>query len=81
MAILAYSPEHDTVCEILDVYTCGGVELASVKAISGKPFVGGDRWPIRTEYSILKTAELMPVVSYDLADPAELATQPAEVQS
>jgi hypothetical protein len=39
----------------------GGKELAAVRALAGKPFVGGDRWPVRTEYSTVEVNSLAPV--------------------
>lgn len=58
MTIIAQYQNH--VVEISDVYEVGGVMLASIKAIDGKPFVGGDRWPIRTEYATVSAADLTP---------------------
>lgn len=44
--------------EVLDTMEVGGVRLAMVRALDGKPYVGGDRWPIRTEYATVKACEL-----------------------
>lgn len=58
MNIIAYHPESNTGVEVLDTYTIDGVEMAAVRALHGKPFVGGDRWPVRTEYACLPVSEL-----------------------
>ena len=44
--------------EIESVYECGGVKLASVRAIAGEPFVAGLRWPVRSAYGIVPVSEL-----------------------
>lgn len=44
--------------EVIDTFEAGGIELAAVKAITGKPFVGGDKWPVFTEWATVKTCEL-----------------------
>jgi hypothetical protein len=44
--------------EILDRFECGGVDLASVRALEGQPFVGGDTYPVRTEYATVKACDL-----------------------
>ena len=49
----------DSPVEVLDVYTDGAkVKWASVRALEGSPFIGGDRWPIRTVYTIAKVEDL-----------------------
>jgi hypothetical protein len=47
--------------EITDVYESGGIQYASVKACEGEPFVGGNKWPVRTAYTIAQVDELEPV--------------------
>lgn len=59
MSIIAVFDKQFEV-EVQDVYTVGGVKLASVKAVEGKPFVGGDKWPIRTEYGTVRADLLTP---------------------
>jgi hypothetical protein len=44
--------------EVTDYFVCGGVRLAVVKALEGHPFVGGDKWPVFTEYATVKVADL-----------------------
>jgi hypothetical protein len=51
--------------EILDVFDSPEGKLAVVQAVSGKPFVGGDKWPVATPYATVPAA--------DLVDVAELA--------
>lgn len=54
----------DVIVQVLDTYRMGGCEYASVEALAGKtPFVAGDRWPIRSKYGIVETAELAPVAT------------------
>lgn len=49
-------------CQIEDMpYECGGVKQVSVKALEGKPFAGGDKWPVKTEYATARVDELRPV--------------------
>lgn len=56
MTILAQFKNQDV--EVLNVYNSGGVKYAAVRAITGKPFTGGDKWPIYTEWATAATAEL-----------------------
>jgi len=46
--------------EVLESYECGGIQLANVKAVEGQPFVGGDRWPVRSEYTTVHLDQLTP---------------------
>jgi len=39
--------------EILDTFEMGGVRLAAVKAVNTRPFVGGDRYPVWTQYTTI----------------------------
>lgn len=59
MAIISpatYYEGHEV--EVLDVYECGGIELATVEAIHGKPFVGGDKWAVWTPFKVVRVDEL-----------------------
>ena len=56
MAILAHY--ENTIVEVLDIFVCGGVALTVVRAIEGDPFVGGDRYPVRTPYATVKANDL-----------------------
>lgn len=49
--------------EVLDTYQAGGVNMASVKAIEGTPFVGGDKWAVKTEWATCPAADLADVRS------------------
>lgn len=66
MTILALI-KHEIPVSIEDVYEMGGVKLAVVKALDGQPFVGGDKWPIRGEYTTVKASELSGGVICDRA--------------
>lgn len=61
MTIIATFKPQNVKVEILDVFEAGGAKLASVKAIEGRPFVGGDKWPVFTPFATVKAAELGPV--------------------
>lgn len=57
--------------EVLDAWTDpAGVKQASVKALDGKPFVGGDKWPVRSEWGTVKAADLQDVHQDPQAAPA-----------
>jgi len=57
MSILAQY--QNIVVEVLSVYTDGdGVKWASVEAQDGQPFIGGDKWPVRTKFATVKVEEL-----------------------
>jgi len=43
---------------VLDYFVCGGVRLATVEALEGQPFVGGDKWPVQTPWATVKVADL-----------------------
>ena len=46
--------------EVLDVYTDGAeVKWAAIRALEDKPFVGGDMWPVRTEYTTARVEDLL----------------------
>jgi len=49
---------HGHTVEIESVYECGGVKLASVRAIAGEPFVAGLRWPVRSAHGVVRVSEL-----------------------
>ena len=59
MTILARFQNQDV--EILDVYEANGVKMCSLRAVYGTPFVGGDRWPVWTAYTIAPAGELSEV--------------------
>jgi len=59
--IIADFPPNNTNVEIQDVFECGGVKLAIVKALAGKPFVDGTKCSVRTEYATVKVADLFNV--------------------
>ena len=45
--------------EVLDVYEDGaGIKWAAIKALEGQPFVGGNKWPVRTPYTTAKVKDL-----------------------
>lgn len=44
--------------EVLDYFVCGGVQLAAVEALEGKPFMGGDKWPVHTPWATVEVADL-----------------------
>lgn len=70
MTILAQYKNQNV--EILEVYETGGVKMAAVRAITGRPFVGGDKWPVYTEWTTAPAAELSNVHT----DPQPEPTQP-----
>jgi hypothetical protein len=49
---------RQTPIEILEVYEMGRLALVTVKAIEGKPFIGGDKWPVHTEYTTARVDDL-----------------------
>lgn len=63
MTILAHYQNQQV--EILDVYDNPGGKVASLRATQGKPFVGGDKWPIWTEYTTAPAAELSDITPDD----------------
>lgn len=77
MIIADYTPQSVTV-KILDVYECGGMTWAVVQALAGKPFVGGDKWPVATEFATLPAVDLAPVAfSVELPSLPVILTQEA----
>ena len=70
MIVARYLPKDVTV-QVNDVFECGGEQLATVEALAGAPFMGGDKWPVRTRYATVKAADLAPVT---LAHPAYCET-------
>lgn len=44
--------------EILDVYDMPNGKVASLRALQGKPFVAGDKWPVWSEWTTAPVAEL-----------------------
>ncbi len=75
ITVRPFGTEEPVEVEVLDFYTCGGVELASVEAVFGKPFVGGDKWAVRTPFAIVKTSDLI-ITKDDELQPAQPAEQP-----
>lgn len=72
MSIIALY-ENRIPVEVIDACECGGVKLACVQALEGKPFVGGDKWPVYTEFATVKAADLAGVMVTELARPQVLA--------
>jgi hypothetical protein len=63
----------------LDFFTCGGEQLVTVEALSGKPFVGGDKWAIATPFATVKTSDLIIEPHEERAgdqEPVQQAEQP-----
>ena len=44
--------------EVLDYFVSGGIRYASIEALEGKPFMGGDKWPVHTPWATVKVADL-----------------------
>jgi hypothetical protein len=45
--------------EVLDTFQqMSGVTLACVRALVGKPFVGGHTYPVRTEFATVKASQI-----------------------
>ena len=44
--------------EILDVFECGEIDLAVIKALSGKPFVDGAKTTTQTAFRTVQVDEL-----------------------
>lgn len=47
--------------ELEETFEVGGHKLANVRALVGRPFVGGDKWPVRTEFATVPADRLMVV--------------------
>jgi len=58
MTILARFTPKNVIVEIEDTFEVAGEKLACVRAIEGRPFVGGNKWPVPTAYATVKAAEL-----------------------
>lgn len=55
--IIATYQSHEL--EIVDTYRTGGVVMAVCHAIDGsEPFVGGDKWPVKTDWKNIPIAHL-----------------------
>jgi hypothetical protein len=55
--LLSLSPKT-LVLEVLDAYTDeNGRKMVCVRAIDEKVFVGGDKWPVRTEFGLCEVLE------------------------
>lgn len=60
MTILAQYNSQNV--EILDTFTDGaGATVASVKALEGQPFTGGDKFPVHSAFTTCPAAELVNV--------------------
>jgi hypothetical protein len=58
LAFFVPAPDGQPVqVEILDIYH----PLCTVRALAGKPFVGGDRWPVATEYTVTRMDQIVVV--------------------
>ena len=58
MTILARFTPKNVVVEIQYVFESGGVKLACVRSLEGKPFVAGNKWPVATEYATVPATDL-----------------------
>ena len=56
MTILAYYQGKEV--EVQDIYRDGANMMVSIMAIEGTPFVGGDKWPVRTKYATVPAEEI-----------------------
>jgi len=43
---------------VLDEFEMGGALLVAIEALEGKPFVGGDKWPVWTSFTTVRASEL-----------------------
>jgi hypothetical protein len=57
--------------EILDTYKAGNTKYVAVRAVEGKPFVGGNKWPTRTEYTTAEFDELYGITLNPQTEPAQ----------
>jgi len=72
MSIVArYTPKNVSV-EIQDVFDSPEGKLAAVRALDGKPFVGGDKWPVATCFATVRASDL--AVVEEPAQPVSLLT-------
>lgn len=44
--------------KVVEMYTTPGGTHVAVKALEGKPFVGGNKWPVKTEWAFCMAEEL-----------------------
>ena len=49
---------HGHPVQVGDVFECGGRKLATVDALDGKVFMGGDKWPVRTSHATVPVVEI-----------------------
>ena len=64
--------------KVEDVYPLtDGVPYASVKALHGKPFVGGDKWPIRSPWTTVPVEDLILLDSDCTCQPNDAQVCPA----
>lgn len=62
MSSISVLPHGSTIpveVEIIDFFTCGGIRCASVEAVHGKPFVGGNKWSVWTPFTTVKVSDLI----------------------
>lgn len=68
-------------CEILDIFDLAGEILASVRALAGQPFVGGDKWAVYTNLAVVSAREIVgrltPYQADPLASPAQVRVDQA----
>ena len=50
--------------EIIDRYESGGIKCAVVKSTQGKEFVGGDKYPIRTDIICVPLNDIVEIRPY-----------------
>lgn len=64
--IIATDPHTKSQVEIIDVYPCGGLMLAVCHCIDGsEPFVGGDKWPVKTDWATIPVCHLENITQVD----------------
>ncbi len=59
--LVFFIPSQDSTpvqVNVFDTYESGGVLMASVQAISGMPFVGGNLYPVRTSFATVPAAQI-----------------------
>lgn len=55
--------------EIVDTFRSGGIMMAVVHAMDGsEPFVGGDKWPVRTDWSNIPIDRLSNIQKVEAPD-------------
>jgi hypothetical protein len=61
MTILVENPKNDKPVQVLvlDIFDSGGKTFAAVEALEGRPFVGGDLWPVHTPFTTVELDKLL----------------------